>query len=204
MVDVDGVVVVHPDPLGWSGTLEVDLGLAPDRLSFEFFRPHWDDIIHGRAGLHERLGPVLATIAPHLTSRQLTDYWFRLDCQLDDRLLAELATIRATGVSLQLVTVQEHERARHLWDVVGLSQQFDAMHYSADLGFAKPEPAFFAAIEARVGFPPAELFFIDDKVENVEAARTRGWPSAVWTGDRTVSDLMDEAGVDWRPPGQRR
>jgi len=204
MVDVDGVVVVHPDPLGWSGTIEADLGLAPDRLSSEFFRLHWDDIIHGRAGLHERLGPVLATLAPHLTSRQLTNYWFRLDCQLDDRLLPELAAVRATGVSLQLATVQEHERARHLWETVGLSRHFDAMHYSADLGFAKPESAFFAAIEARSGVSPAELFFIDDKVENVEAARERGWPSAVWTGGRTLFEVMDDAGVDWRPHVQGR
>jgi putative hydrolase of the HAD superfamily len=198
LVDVDGVVVVHPDPLGWSGSLEADLGVSPARLSSEFFRPYWDDVICGRAGLYERLSPVLAAIAPHLTSRELTDYWFRRDSQLDDRLLAELATIRATGVSLHLVTVQEHERARHLWEDVGLSQFFDAMHYSAELGVAKPDPAFFAAVEARVGLPPSDLFFIDDKEENVEGARARRWPAAVWTGDRTLSAVLDDGRVDWR------
>jgi putative hydrolase of the HAD superfamily len=195
MVDVDGVVVVHPDSLGWSSTLEADLGLAPARLASEFFRPHWDDIVHGRAGLHERLGPVLANIAPHVTSRQLTDYWFRLDSRLDDHLLSELATVRATGVGIHLATVQEHERARHLWETVGLRRHFDAMHFSADLGVVKPEPAFFAAIEARTGFSPEELFFIDDKLENVEAARARGWPSAVWNARSTLSRAMKDAGV---------
>ena len=195
MVDVDGVVVVHPDPLGWSGTLEADLGVSPARLQSEFFRPYWNDIIFGRAGLHERLGPVLAVIAAEVTSHQLTDYWFRNDSQLDHRLLGDLARVRAEGVALHLATVQEHQRARYLWNTVGLSERFDAMHYSADLGWAKPSPEFFAAIEARTSLAPLELFFIDDKAENVEAARRRGWPAAVWIGHQGLSALMEQAGV---------
>ncbi len=157
IVDVDGVVVVHSDPLGWSGTLEADLGVSPARLQSEFFRPHWNDIILGRAGLHERLGPVLAVIAPDVTSHQLTEYWFRNDSQLDHQLLGDLAEVRTEGVALHLATVQEHQRACYLWNVVGLSRRFDAIHYSADLGWAKPSPEFFAAIEARTGLAPPEL-----------------------------------------------
>lgn len=195
IVDVDGVVVVHPDPLGWSGTLEADLGVSPARLQSEFFGPHWNDIILGRAGLHERLGPVLSVIAPQVTSPQLAEYWFHHDSHLDTHLLDDLAEVRMKGVVLHLATVQEHQRARHLWNTAGLSERFDAMHYSADIGWAKPSPEFFAAIEARTGLTPPELFFIDDKVENVEAARRRGWPAAVWTGRQRLSALMEQAGV---------
>ncbi len=69
------------------------------------------------------------------------------------------------------------------------------MHYSADLGWAKPNPEFFAAIEARTRLAPPELFFIDDKAENVEAARRRGWPAAVWTSHQRLPALMEQAGV---------
>jgi putative hydrolase of the HAD superfamily len=195
IVDVDGVVVAHPDPLGWSRTLEANLGVSPARLQSEFFRPHWDDIILGRADLHERLGPVLGNIAPHVTSRQLTEYWFQHDSHLDRQLLDDLAEVRVKGVALHLATVQEHQRAHYLWNTVGLSERFDAMHYSADLGWAKPSPEFFAAIEARTGLAPPELFFIDDKPENVEAARKRGWAAAVWTGHQRLSVLMEFARI---------
>ena len=66
MVDVDGVVIV-PRPGGWGADLEGDLGLSAAKLQELFFKPHWDDIVLGRAGLHERLAPVLAIIAPHPT-----------------------------------------------------------------------------------------------------------------------------------------
>jgi len=193
MVDVDGVVVVHPDPGGWSANLERDLGLKAELLQSAFFGPHFGDIIHGRAALRDRLAPVLDEIAPHLTCDELCAYWFEQDGYLDRGLLEQLAAFRAQGVALHLATVQEHERAAYLWDAMGLKDHFDAMHYAADLGHAKPAPEFYAAIEARTGYAPADLFFIDDKAANVEAAQARGWRAALWTGQDRLADLIGRA-----------
>jgi putative hydrolase of the HAD superfamily len=195
MVDVDGVVITHPDPKGWSAALEEDLGLPIERLQAAFFKPHWPDILHGRADLFERMDPVLAQIAPHLRSEALVDYWFAHDAHLNLDLLDQLARLRRRGVQLHLATVQEHRRADYLWRTLGLRDHFDAMHYSADLGWAKPAPEFFRAVEARTGFRADEVFFIDDRAENVAAAQACGWRAAVWTGDRRLADLMAEAGA---------
>jgi putative hydrolase of the HAD superfamily len=193
MVDVDGVVVVHPDPGGWSANLERDLGLRNEVLQEQFFAPHFGDVIHGRAALRDRLAPVLARVAPHLSCDELCAYWFREDGHLDHDLLGQLAQVRAQGFELHLATVQEHERAAYLWNDMGLKDRFDAMHYAADLGHAKPDPGFYAAIEARTGFAPGDLFFIDDRSANVEAAQARGWKAAVWTGKDRLADLMARA-----------
>jgi len=99
MVDVDGVVIVHPDPKGWATHLERDLGLSPALLQSAFFAPHWPEIILGRAGLRDRLTPVLAKIAPGLRADELIRYWFENDAHLDRNLLAELAPIRTEGVT---------------------------------------------------------------------------------------------------------
>jgi putative hydrolase of the HAD superfamily len=158
MVDVDGVIVVHPHAQGWSVDLERDLGVARDTLQGAFFKPHFSDIVHGRAALRERLGPVLRQIAPHLTCDRLIDYWFANDSNLNFELLQQLGRARRRGLKLHLATVQEHERADVLWRKLGLCNQFDAMHYAADLGWAKPDPRFFAQIEQRSGFAPSEIF----------------------------------------------
>lgn len=189
MVDVDGVVVI-PRPGGWAAGMEADLGLSVTTLQARFFAPHWDDIANGRAALHDRLAAVLAEIAPHLTSHTLTDYWFAKDAQLDHTLLADLADLRATGVQLHLATVQEHERAAYLWDTLGLRDRFDAIHHSAALGCGKPDPAYFAAVEARTGFAPGDLVLIDDKAANVEAARTAGWGGVLWDGTRRLAEVL--------------
>lgn len=39
----------------------------------------------------------------------------------------------------------------------------------------KPDPAIYAVLEGRSGRAPDDLFFIDDRAENVAAARARGW-----------------------------
>ena len=189
MVDIDGVIVVPP-PGGWAATMEADLGLTASELQAKFFAPHWEDIVLGRAGLHARLGPVLAEIAPHLTSEQLTAYWFEKDATLDDCLLDDLAAIRAEGTEVHLATVQEPLRADHLWSTLGLSERFDAMHYAADLGAKKSDPAFYAAVEARTGFRPSELLLIDDTAANLEVARACGWGGLQWTGKARLTDLL--------------
>jgi putative hydrolase of the HAD superfamily len=127
MVDVDGVIVSAPRG-GWAVDIERDLGVTRAMLQQHFFEPHWEDVMLGRAALHDRLGPVLAEHAPHLTSHDLAAYWFAKDAILNEPLLADLATLRATGLSIHLATVQEHERARHLWETLGFRDRFDAMH----------------------------------------------------------------------------
>ncbi len=191
MVDVDGVVIV-PRPGGWVVDLQADLRLSPGALATHFFATHWDDIVMGQAGLHERLAPVLAKIAPHLTSQELAAYWFSKDAGLNTRLLDDLARVRARGVELHLATVQEHERASYLWDRLGLREHFDAMHYSADIGLKKSNVRFYAAVEARTGFASDELTLVDDTLANVETARAAGWNAVHWTGAKPLSELMPD------------
>jgi len=190
MLDVDGVLIT-PRPGGWAVDMERDLGLSRAALVEHFFAVHWDDVVMGRAGLHERLAPVLAKIAPHLTSERLATYWFEKDAILDERLLDDLAQVRTRGMALHLATVQEHLRAEYIWTTLGFCERFDAMHYAADLGCGKPDPAFFAKVGERTGLAPGEMLLIDDKLENVEAARCAGWGGLHWTGERRLADLLD-------------
>jgi len=193
MVDVDGVVVVSPGGRLWSQDVQADLGLDPELFQSRFFKPHWPDVVFGRVDLHDRLGPVLAEIAPHLTSHQVADYWFAHDAHLNESLLDDLATVRASGVALHLATVQEHHRARYLWETLGFRDRFDAIHYSADYGCGKPDPAFYEAVAARTGLAPADLILIDDRIDNVDAARSCGWGGVLWDGRSRLADLLPSA-----------
>ncbi len=190
MVDVDGVLIVHPDEGGWSANLERDLGIASSTLHAAFFQPHWDDVVHGRAPLRERLALVLRSLSPRVTCDELIDYWFSNDAHVNEALLAELRSIRAQGVQVHLATVQEHERARYLWEELDFQSDFDGLHYAAALGSSKPAAPFYKSIEARTGLQPSDLFLIDDKIENVEGAINSGWAAALWTGQDSLQDLL--------------
>lgn len=193
MVDVDGVLIRSP-PGGWFRDLQADLGLPQHVLETDFFDIHWAEIAVGRASLPARLGPVLERCAPHLTARGLMDYWFRRDAEVDPTFLGQLEPLRASGVALHLATNQEHERAAFLWKTLGLQDHFAAMHYSADVGWAKPDPGFFITVVARTGYAPADLTLVDDRPENVAAARQAGWGGLYWDRTGTLADLLAKGG----------
>jgi putative hydrolase of the HAD superfamily len=190
---------VHaPDGRRWDADLEADLGIAPAALQAHFFGERFHEVSLGRADLFDLLAESLPRIAPQVTPRAFVDYWFEKDSRLDHVLLADLAALRAKGLELHLATVQEHHRARYLWETLRLKDRFDAMHYAAALGCAKPDPAFWAAVQQRTGFAPSELLLIDDAPRNVEAAKAAGWGAVLWDGTRRLGEVLSEHGLNSR------
>jgi len=182
MVDVDGVLVSGrpADGLPAFTDAQRDLGLDMAKLQQHFFTPHWADIVSGREPIELRLQSVLAEIAPHLGVEDVLRYWFENDSRLDQRLLDDLAGLRATGTKLYLATNQEHRRAAWLMQHLGFADRFDGIFYSAALGHKKPSVEFFEIATQRAGVDPADIGFIDDAAQNIEAARQCGWAAVQW------------------------
>ena len=71
--------------------------------------------------------------------------------------------------------------------LLGLDRLFDGVLNSADFGVAKPDPQAFAAahraIEADLGRVVArgDVWFTDDRGDNVAAAREFGWDAELFT-----------------------
>jgi putative hydrolase of the HAD superfamily len=193
MVDVDGVLIIHPDERGWQQHLERDLGVSAATLQQEFFDKHWYDVVHGGASLRERLAPVLYDLEVDVRCDDLIRYWFTNDAHVNDALLLELAAIRSRGTQVHLATVQEHERASFLWNDLRFRDHFDGLHYAAELGCSKPAAAFYRKVEERTGFQPPELILIDDRRANVEGAITCGWSAALWRAGCTLQSLLPNA-----------
>ena len=191
--DVDGVLVNgHKDKGGWwHADMDKDLGLDPELFQRAFFTEQWAEIVCGRQRIEEPLAKTLADIAPHLSVDDMLDYWFRQDSKLEHNLLAELETLRSrSNLGLNLATNQEHRRADYLWHGLELEHHFDAIHYSADIGHAKPDADFFATVENRTGFDGPHLLFFHDQERNVLAARERGWQGYIWTGMETFENAL--------------
>lgn len=48
--------------------------------------------------------------------------------------------------------------------------------YSAEIGFAKPNPSFYSTVQQRLSLPPAEILIVgDDRENDFDAPRRAGW-----------------------------
>ena len=182
--DLDGVV---RDFVAGSveGAIETALGLPAGSVAATAFR---DDLV-----------------GPTITGLQSFEQCYHAICTELEQVVADAGQVRHEmqgwlayrGTPIRetverLTSLRAHGRRTYVFtngtdhvpaelDLLGLRQLFDAVLNSADFGVAKPDPEAYAAahrsIELDVGRFVAghEVWFTDDRVANVEAARDFGW-----------------------------
>ena len=74
---------------------------------------------------------------------------------------------------------------------LGYGDLLDGAFYSYELGLAKPDPAYFAAVADRLGVAPDRLLLIDDNAANVAGARSAGLDAEVWSHREDLGVLRD-------------
>jgi putative hydrolase of the HAD superfamily len=102
-----------------------------------------------------------------------------------------LRALREAGLRCYLATNQAEHRGVHMRDELGYAGLFDGAFYSYEMGVAKPDPAYFRIIVEALGVPADQLLFLDDRPDNVEAARSVGLRAEVWSYHEDLSVLHD-------------
>ena len=82
-----------------------------------------------------------------------------------------------------------------------LAEFFDAIVVSYEVGCAKPDPEIYTICLDRLQVPTASALFVDDRLENLEAASRMGIQTLHFTGDHSVEELRARVGLthDHRP-----
>lgn len=79
-------------------------------------------------------------------------------------------------------------------------EDFDVLIWSFEHRLAKPEPAIYELLLERLGTVPEETLFLDDKLENIEAARQLGIRGLQFsTVDQLREDLISSGLADSLP-----
>ncbi len=76
-----------------------------------------------------------------------------------------------------------------------LSVDFDEIVLSCRVGSMKPDDAIYRIAEQQAGCDPASILFIDDRVENVRAARRHGWRAEACLGGDEAKDVFTRYGL---------
>ncbi len=144
------------------------------------------------ARLGERLG---------LSPKQVLDYWNSLLLGFLPGVAEGLAVLRkryplyvlSNTNAAHIAWVRAHAAGQHMGDFEdGI---FADIFYSYELGSVKPEARIYEQAQGKIGLPAQALLFVDDRLENVEAARALGWQAVLLPVGEDVFQVLEGLGV---------
>jgi epoxide hydrolase-like predicted phosphatase len=92
---------------------------------------------------------------------------------------------RTAILTNSFVGAREQEKERY-----GFTSMVDLAIYSHEEGIRKPDPRIFALAFERLGVPAAEIVFLDDRPENVDAAHACGLQAVLFTStSQAIADI---------------
>jgi 2-haloacid dehalogenase len=141
----------------------VDLHGMNERLDLgEGFR----DVIYETAEAYPEYGAEI---------RMWHDRWIELANPVIPHSVKLLRALRAKGMPVFALTnfgVESYAYAQTEFDFLN---EFDQEFVSGRMRVTKPNPAIYQMVEEQSGIAPERLLFADDRPDNVEVARSRGW-----------------------------
>jgi len=105
-----------------------------------------------------------------------------------------LQQVKSAGFGVGLLSNTCHAHwdwiQRQSYQVMDFS--FDATILSFEVGAMKPDPKIYHEAAAAAGVQPGRIFFLDDRQENIDAARRLGWQARQCVGgDEAIGILTN-------------
>ncbi|GAB2978681.1 HAD family phosphatase [Amycolatopsis acidiphila] len=159
------------------------------------FEPHYwalrDKYDRGASDLEYwgAVGDALGVQVDQSTSDTLT----RIDIQgwscLEPASVELVSALAEAGASLALLSNAPSSFARFA-EKQDWAQHFRVRVFSGDVGVAKPDPAIFELLLARLQAQAGECLFFDDRQSNVDGARAAGLRAHRWQGADSAQAVL--------------
>jgi len=123
------------------------------------------------------------------------DRWIEMASPAIDHSVRLLRSLRRAGhpvFALSNFGVQTLEMAQLEYPFL---EEFEKRFISGELGLIKPDPAIYQHIETECSLPSSALLFVDDRVENIDAAAARGWKTHLFDGPEPFAARLVAEGL---------
>ena len=172
--------------------LERDHGITLEK-SLPFFKGPLQDCVAGKADVKEVIIPYLDAWGWNKGVEAMLDYWFKRDHKINTELVSYINALRDKGVLCLMATNNEKYRFAYMLSEMGFDKVFDKAYCSAHLGCKKPNCEFFSKIyEDLENIKKEEILFWDDKLENINGAKSFGINAELWTSTEDFKEKMKQ------------
>ena len=113
---------------------------------------------------------------------------------LDDTVVL-LERLHAREIPLYVLSNFSAETFPHACERFAFFERFTGMVISGAEGMKKPDPRIFELLTGRFDLAPAATLFIDDRRDNIEAARDAGWQAVHFTSAEQLANDLHALGL---------
>jgi FMN phosphatase YigB (HAD superfamily) len=115
---------------------------------------------------------------------------------LNEAIVPLVEGLRTRGLGLGVLSNTSAAHWEHCTRRFALLGSDFAVHaLSFQIGIMKPDPRIYAAATRLAGVRPGEILFIDDRPENVAAARMVGWDAVVFSTAESLNADLSSRGL---------
>lgn len=176
--DFDGVIVksrLSDKTFLWQQTIESDLELSKEIQTKLFPLTIWTNILIGNDSFERHLASLFYDHNLNLSADTFIDYWLSKDLNWYPDVLGLFRELKSQGHQLIMATNQDKIRADFLRNLPEVQKLFSDIFASSDLGFVKPSHDFFRSLKQKLGASDVPVAFVDDSINNVNAAEELGF-----------------------------
>ncbi len=127
--------------------------------------------------------------------RMWHDNWIELAAPEIPHSVRLLRALRAQGVPVFALTNFGVQNFDYATTVYPFLTEFDRLYVSGRMKAVKPHSPIYEMVEADCGLAPETLLFADDRIDNIETARARGWQTHHFTGPQGWADRLVAEGL---------
>ena len=161
----------------------VDLHAMNDKIDHG---ENWRETVYATAAAHPKYSELI---------RQWHDRWAEMAAPTIPHSWEILRRIRAQGIpvfALSNFGIESFAFAETLYPEL---TEFDRRFISGHMGITKPARRIYEMVEAETGLSGAQLFFADDRQDNIDAAEAMGWLGHLFTSADNLERALTKLGV---------
>jgi putative hydrolase of the HAD superfamily len=138
------------------------------------------EVLESPTGFMDKLEAVLAKWDRSSFMVETLNVLYAIEVHQD--VMQTVQAVRRLGIRCHIGSNQQAFRAKHMSEGLNYRSLFESEFYSCFVGVAKPKARFFEEVVARLGCDSSAVLFLDDRVENVAAAKQAGLNAVVFFG----------------------
>lgn len=144
---------------------------------------NWIALDEGLIDYNENIDHAVTLVPKRLqpTVRDFFENWYKYLVPLPQT-WDFIRELKERGIKIYILSNASVKFAEHA-DFYEITKEFDGVIFSAVVKSLKPKPEIYHCLFDTFHLDPADCFFLDDRQDNIEAAKALGMDGIVYTGD---------------------